>query len=783
VQGEIEQVCELRLGAKRKVFALLTAFAALLLSTLLIELHASTPILLESALCLGGALVGYLMHLRHFERVETLAKTIKSISEGEYKRITLDHPLFAAPRVKDALDQLNDRFEHLSRDLDEKVSDRTQQLAMAVEAADKANRAKSSFLATMSHELRTPLNGIIGMGEILLTSGLRVDQQLYVRMAKESAEGMVSIINDVLDLSKIEAGFFSLHTQPTDLEQVVSQVFRSIGVRGSMKGIEMACEVTPSPLPLIHMDPLRLRQILVNLVGNAIKFTDRGGVVVSIALEAINDNGKSRLTLSVKDTGAGIPDDAKNNLFKPFAKIGARDASEFGGSGLGLSIVRKLIDLMGGTISVESEIDRGTNFRIELPSVSIASPPQSHPEIITPKPVLLIHGDGMAARSVLNALVSYGLQIHVVKSVEAALKNASLRAGIHGAWHCAVVSEELAMEAPILTRQLAALLSGNVIATVPSDRLPEINPLLALGVKEVISRPFVPSEILSAMERLATTMTSPHRQVATSTERQLRILVSDDTSLNRMVAKMLLEQIGHQVETVSNGEETLRKLRDDSNFDLVFLDLELPDLNGKEVSKRIRERGGSQTKIPIFALTAHDANEEREACLAAGMDDCISKPISIEKLSCAVKQVTSRNTNGEPSVEIEATAVTSYSTETIDRSDLNRRYGNDAELIEAIGLAFLEEREVLQNRLLAALESTSPTSVSSAAHAIKSSAGNVSAVKLWMLADSLERSRGNLTGEEVANAVADLIKEWERVNQELIEMITPHSVQRAHTVL
>ena len=399
VKGENEQFFDLRLGAKRKVFALVAAFAALLLAMLLIELHASTPILLASAICLGCALVSYLMHLRHLERVDTLARAIRSISEGEYKKNILEHPLFAAPLVKDAFDKLNERFEHLSRDLDEKVSDRTQQLATAVEAADKANRAKSSFLATMSHELRTPLNGIIGMGEILLTSGLRVDQQLYVRMAKESAEGMVSIINDVLDLSKIEAGFFSLHTQPTDLEQVVSQVFRSIGVRGSMKGIEMACEVTPSPLPLINIDPLRLRQILVNLVGNAIKFTDRGGVVVSIALEEVDDRGKSRLTISVKDTGAGIPEDAKNNLFKPFAKIGSRDASEFGGSGLGLSIVRKLIDLMGGSIVVESEVGRGTNFRIELPSVSIASPPQSHPEIITPKPVLLIHGDGMAART------------------------------------------------------------------------------------------------------------------------------------------------------------------------------------------------------------------------------------------------------------------------------------------------------------------------------------------------------------------------------------------------
>lgn len=773
MQGEKHKTLEFRIHAKRNVFALVTAFGALLLATILVELHVSTPILFASAIILGGALVIYLMRLRHVERVDILAKAIRSISEGEYKKSALDHPLFAAPKVKDALDELNQRFEHLSRDLDDKVSDRTQQLATAVEAADKANRAKSSFLATMSHELRTPLNGIIGMGEILLTSGLRVDQQLYVRMAKESAEGMVSIINDVLDLSKIEAGFFSLHTQPTDLEQVVSQVFRSIGVRGSMKGIEMACEVTPSPLPLIQIDPLRLRQILVNLVGNAIKFTDRGGVVVSIFLEEMNDKGMSKLTLSVKDTGAGIPEDAKKNLFKPFAKIGARDASEFGGSGLGLSIVRKLIDLMGGVITVESDVGRGTNFRIELPSVSVASPPQSHPEIITPKPVLLIHGDGMAARSVLNALVSYGLQIHVVKSVEAALKNAALRTGIQGAWHCAVVSEELALETPILTRQLAALLDGNVIATVPSDRLPEINPLLALGVKEVISRPFVPSEILSAMERLDTSMTSPHRHVSASVDRPLRILVSDDTSVNRMVAKMLLEQIGHQVETVANGEETLRKLDADSNFDLVFLDLELPDLNGKEVSRRIREKGGLQTKIPIFALTAHDANEQRESCQAAGMDDCISKPVSIEKLSGVVKQITSRNSNEYSATNSDSQVFSTNKTEIIDLNDLNRRYGADNDLIEAIAFAFLEEREALQNRLLAALESASTKDVSSAAHAIKSSAGNISAVRLWMLADSLERTGGALSNEEMANSVADLIKEWENVNQTVREMLNP----------
>ena len=727
--------------------------------------------------------------VRKRQQEDALIEIVKQVCQESPELQDRATSVIHSPKLREMLRELFQSYRTMSRNFEEAVVERTIKLASAVEDANSANRAKSTFLATMSHELRTPLNGIIGMGELLLSTPLSTDQQLYVRMAKESAEGMVSIINDLLDLSKIHAGFFTLQPEPTDLETIVSQVFRSIGVRGSMKGLEVACEISPAPLPNVMLDPLRFRQVLLNLVGNAIKFTDKGGVVVSISLDVEGKeklDSKCSLRVSVRDTGSGIPDAAKGRLFKPFMSGLESPKPNVEGTGLGLSIVKELVGLMGGAVTCESQEGHGSTFTISIPSLALATNNAGMTTLPCPKPILLIHGDGMAARSVLNALVSYGYQIHVVKSVEAALKSAANRSGTAESWQCAVVSHEHAIANLEATSRLAQLLDGRVIATLPSDRLPDMNSLIALGVQEVVSRPFVPSEIVHSIERFvqkgahqSEPYTDTFKAYGHERTESLRILVSDDTSVNRMVAKLLLEKCGHRVETAGNGRETLEMVAASNHFDLILLDLELPDLDGLEVARRIRAGNSGSAAIPIIALTAHDSDSYRELCTDAGMDDCISKPVSIETLSYVIRATTALSERSEDlykTLTVKRARAEQYQHSGIDLDDMRHRYGDDEELIVAIAESFIEEVSQLRNRLAEAVEGGDRRRVGSVAHAIKSSAASVSARDLWESADHLEQAANSKCESNLAPYLTQLSRQWDKAVESLARFKRNRSV-------
>ena len=536
---------------------------------------------------------------------------------------------------RDELTELGHAFNTMQNKVlerEEELRGAHERLEQRAQAAEEATLAKSQFLANMSHEIRTPMNGVLGMLDILRETSMNTEQQDYLDTAHESATALLELLNDILDLSKIEAGKVRLEELEFDLEQVVDDAVALLADRAYAKGLKLSVSIDAGLPHHLYGDPNRLRQVLNNLLSNAIKFTTQGHVDIAITPTSAHD-GSPLLHVEVSDTGIGIAPVKQTRIFDAFTQADGSTTRRFGGTGLGLTISSQLVDAMDGEIGVESAPGLGSKFWFTIPLEGADGPVHLTPAALADCHVLIVDEDIGQRQQLARRLETWGCMVHAVPDgadIETA-SQALLDAGTP--FRLAMVA---GAAAAIATRDTVARLR----TAIPDVKIVQLSlpgqpcadeDIRALAIEHCLPRPLRKSQLRNCLLQLIGELQPSPESGGEIGGRTLRVLVAEDNPINQKVASSMLHKIGCHADIAGNGREALERARE-RLYDLVFMDCQMPEMDGFEATVAIRQQETGSERVPIVAMTAHAMPSDRERCLAAGMDDYLTKPISVEQL-------------------------------------------------------------------------------------------------------------------------------------------------------